>query len=60
MPIYDKLQLSQKAKELHVVRDTFEKVCRLRDVLQFFDDTPSIGDFLALWKTAKNRTTTER
>lgn len=48
MPIYDKLQLSRKAKELNVVRDTFEKVYRLYNMLQFFDDTPAIRDSLAL------------
>ena len=36
MPIYNKTELSRRAKELSVVRDTFEKVLRLCEILQEF------------------------
>lgn len=48
MPIYDKLQLTQKAKELHVVRDTYEKVCRLQEILSFFASSELLKSSLAL------------
>ena len=48
MPIFDKLQLSQRAKELHVVRDTFEKVCRLQEILRFFASSDLLRTSLAL------------
>lgn len=48
MPMYDKIQLTQKAKELHVVRDTFEKVCRLQEVLHFFSSSELLKTSLAL------------
>ena len=48
MPMYDKSVLAEKAKELHVVRDTLEKVCRLRDILHFFDRSDLLRDSLAL------------
>lgn len=48
MPKYDKLILSEHAKEIGVVRDTFEKVCHLRDVLSFFDSSSVLRNDLAL------------
>lgn len=33
---FDRMELGKQAKELGFVRDTFEKVCRLADVLRFF------------------------
>lgn len=48
MPKYEKTWLSEKSKEYGVVRDTFEKVCRLRDVLKFFDESSLLCDNLAL------------
>lgn len=48
MPIYDKLQLTQRAKELHVVRDTFEKVCRLQEILRFFASSDLLKPSLVL------------
>ena len=39
MPTYDKIYLANWAKELSVVRDTFEKVLRLCDILRFFDSS---------------------
>jgi hypothetical protein len=32
---FDRLTIGRQAKELGYVRDTFEKVCRLVDVLSF-------------------------
>ena len=32
---FDRMTLGKKARELGFVRDTFEKVCRLADVLDF-------------------------
>lgn len=34
---FDRMALGRQAKELGFVRDTFEKVCRLADVLKFFE-----------------------
>jgi len=48
MPIYDKKILSQQAKELHVNRDTFEKVCRLKEILKFFNESELLNEHLAL------------
>lgn len=48
MPMYNKMQLAEKAKELSVVRDTLEKVCRLRDVLWFLDESDMLRNSLAL------------
>lgn len=48
MPIYDKTELSRRAKELSVVRDTLEKVLRLCEILRFFDSSPLFKDHLAL------------
>ena len=47
MPIYDKTELSRRAKDLSVVRDTFEKVLRLCDILRFFDSSELFRDRLA-------------
>lgn len=48
MPIYDKSILNQKAKELGVVRDTLEKVCRLQEILRFFSTSELLSSSLAL------------
>ena len=48
MPIYDKTELTRKAKELSVVRDTFEKVLRLCEILKFFDSSELFRNKLAL------------
>ena len=48
MPMYDKRELSAKAKELNVVRDTFEKVCRLQEILRFIDSSDLLRDKFAL------------
>ena len=48
MLIYDKKILSQQAKELHVNRDTFEKICRLKEILKFFNESELLNERLAL------------
>ncbi len=45
---FDKNILGRKAKELGFVRDTFEKVSRLADVLRFFENDDILGEVLAL------------
>ena len=45
---YSKAELDRQAKELGFVRDTFEKVCRLTDVLTFMDSDPLQAESLAL------------
>ena len=45
---YDRITLGRKAKELGFVRDTFEKVCRLVDVLTFLEQDSILKDSLAL------------
>lgn len=45
---YDRIELGRKAKDLRFVRDTFEKVCRLIDVLEFFEKSPLLSKKLAL------------
>ena len=48
MMIYDKNFLGRKAKELGFVRDTFEKVCRLVDILNFIENDQLLKDKIAL------------
>lgn len=45
---FDRITLGRQAKELGFVRDTFEKVCRLADVLSFFEGDPLLKESLAL------------
>lgn len=45
---YDRISLGRKAKELGFVRDTFEKVCRLADVLSFMEGDTLLSESLAL------------
>ena len=44
----DRLILGRMAKELGFVRDTLEKVCRLADVLQFFESDNLLSEAIAL------------
>ena len=44
----DRITLGRTAKELGFVRDTLEKVCRLVDVLNFFESDNLLADALAL------------
>ena len=48
MPQFDKITLGRQARELGFVRDTFEKVCRLAEVLSFMEQDPVLADSLAL------------
>lgn len=45
---FDRIELGKQAKELGFVRDTFEKVCRLADVLKFFEGDDMLSEYLAL------------
>ncbi len=45
---FDRITLGRQAKELGFVRDTFEKVCRLVDVLSFMESDPLLTNSLAL------------
>lgn len=45
---FDRITLGRQAKELGFVRDTFEKVCRLADILAFMENEPLLSDSLAL------------
>ena len=47
---FDRISLGRQAKELGFVRDTFEKVCRLEDVLSFVENDALLSDTLALNK----------
>lgn len=48
MTKYDRIALGKQAKELGFVRDTFEKVCRLADILKFIESDPLLRDRIAL------------
>lgn len=48
MPIYNKMDLAQKAQALGVVRDTLEKVLRLQEVLRFFSSSQLLKTSFAL------------
>ena len=48
MPEWNKFLLGKQAKELGFVRDTYEKVCRLTDILKFFENDALLGNSLAL------------
>ena len=43
---FDKISLGREAKELGFVRDTYEKVRRLADILSFMESDPIISDSL--------------
>ena len=44
---FDRMTLGKKARELGFVRDTFEKVCRLADVLDFIQKDELLSNALA-------------
>ena len=48
MPEWNKLLLGKQAKELGFVRDTYEKICRLTEILKFFENDAMLGNSLAL------------
>lgn len=45
---FDRISLGRQAKALGFVRDTFEKVCRLADVLSFMESDALLSKTLAL------------
>ena len=45
---YDRITLGRQARELGFVRDTFEKVCRLAEILSFIGHDPLLSTCLAL------------
>ena len=45
---YDGIYLGEKAEDLGFVRDTFEKVTRLADILEYFNTNPILKESLAL------------
>lgn len=45
---FDRMTLGNQARELGFVRDTFEKVCRLADILTFFQNDSMLSEELAL------------
>ena len=45
---FDRMALGKKARELGFVRDTFEKVCRLADVLDSIQKDALLSNALAL------------
>ncbi|MDR1699955.1 MAG: nucleotidyl transferase AbiEii/AbiGii toxin family protein [Lachnoclostridium sp.] len=48
MPNYDKLTLGRKAKELGFIRDAYEKMSRLTEILQFLNTEQELSLLLAL------------
>lgn len=48
MAEWNRLLLGKQAKELGFVRDTYEKICRLTEVLAFFEKDDLLGRSLAL------------
>ena len=44
----DRMTLGRMAKEMGFVRDTFEKVCRLADVMNFMEQDELLAQSLAL------------
>ena len=45
---YNKIQLGKKAQEYGFVRDTFEKVLRLKEILKYFNSEPYMQEHLVL------------
>ena len=48
MPQYNKSEIGAVAKEYGFVRDTFEKVLRLKEILRFFNEQEAFRDHLIL------------
>lgn len=49
---FDRITLGKQARELGFVRDTFEKVCRLADILMFFQSDSLLSEKMALKASA--------
>ena len=43
---YNKIQLGKMAQEYGFVRDTFEKVLRLKEILKYFNNDPYLQEHL--------------
>lgn len=48
MIAYKKIELEKAAKQAGFVRDTFEKVLRLKEVLKYINSDPYLREHLAL------------
>lgn len=48
MPIYNKVEIGRAAQQYGFVRDTFEKVLRLREILRFLNETEYLRNHLVL------------
>ena len=48
MPAFDKLELGRKARKLGFVRNAFEKMSRLTDILHYINTELELGQSLAL------------
>lgn len=48
MSDFNRITLGKQSAEFGFVRDTFEKVCRLAELLDFFESNPVLSRFLAL------------
>ena len=46
MPIYNKTEIGRAAQQHGFVRDTFEKVLRLKDVLNYLNEEEYLRDHL--------------
>ena len=48
MPKYDKAELGKMAQEYGFVRDTFEKVLRLKEILRYLNEEKYLREHLTL------------
>ena len=48
MPVYDKAEIGRAAQQHGFVRDTFEKVLRLREILRYLNKEEYLGEHLLL------------
>lgn len=48
MPIYDKVEIGRAAQQYGFVRDTFEKVIRLKEILRFLNEEDYLREHLLL------------
>ncbi len=48
MTQYNRIELGKQAKELGFIRDTYEKVCRLSEILSFIENDSYLNTSLAL------------
>ena len=48
MPIYDKAEIGRAAQRYGFVRDTFEKVLRLKEILRYLNEEDYLREHLLL------------